>query len=194
MFNYSHLKYPPITPNKHPNFYISRMKNLEYDNVRVYGAVSQTDGKLYAQVGCTPERTFRNGQPVNSLYIESLYSDIPNSGAGSYLMRFMKNLSKQLGCEGRIHLMASSATEPDRVPHLFYYKIGMNTGNEEIDKKLAKFAKSGKNANHNDFSTMMMYYPPIEYKKPKTVLEHLSNFVIYMIQQTFSMDLKFKTP
>jgi hypothetical protein len=166
------------------------MKDWEYEGIQVYCAYSSKNGKFYGQVGCRPERTLRNGRFVNSLYVEDLFSEAPGSGAGSCLMRFARRLSEKLGCEGRLHLMASSVIEPERVPHPFYYKIGMNTGKEEIDKKLAKFAKSGKNATSDDFKTMMMYYPPIEYKKPKTILEYLAKFALHMVQQTVDMNLK----
>lgn len=186
MFDYSHLKYPPIKPPKRPPFYIFRIKGWEKENIQVYGAFSSKDGQMYGQVACSPCRILHNGKFENSLYIEDLISQKPNSGAGSYLMKYMKILSKKLGCDGRIHLMASSCLQPERVPHPFYYRLGMSTGNEKLDRKIAQFAKSGKSATSQDFQSVMMYYPPAKTQKPKGFLEYIARYARYMTQEALS--------
>lgn len=186
MFNYSHLKYPPIKQRKLPEYLIIRNHGKEEPGMLVYSALSTKTGKLCADVSVFPEDILHNNRYIRSMYIAELLSYNQNHGAGTALINFVKNLSKKCSCEGRIHLSASPSYNPNRVPHIFYRKCGMTTDNDYYDHKLDKFIKKGKNATYKDFGAMMMYYPPegeknISKKFSQNVLGRISDWFVKLL-------------
>jgi len=107
---------------------------------------------------------------VKSMYVAALSAEKnPNEGFGTALLKFIINKSKTKNTNGRIHLYASSNSNPDRVPHIFYKKFGMNTGNPLIDRKLDRYIAKRRDATSNDFTLQEFFYPQIGYKtKSKT--------------------------
>lgn len=170
MLNISHLKYPPIKynlPDKliYHNQVYKEGYRLEKFNVFSTNPNSQNHGEMY----CFKEHILRPDKQdfVPSLYIDFLYSTKSGEGFGTALLNFAKNYSKKIGCEGRIHLMASSGLIPQRAPQIFYKKCGLNSADKEINKKLDKFIKKHKNATFKDFTNTPMYYPPIKFRESK---------------------------
>lgn len=156
-------------PKPLPEFLIYKQK-VQYskDNVQYcFTAFSTKDKKVKAIMYCEPSTTFREDVGVvNSLYISYLNSFINSGlGLGSSLLNIAKQYSKQMGCGGYIYLYASTSMAPHRLPHVFYKKRGFNTGVKEIDKKLDKLIKLGKDADENDFEPIKMYYPAISIQK-----------------------------
>lgn len=170
--NISHLKYPPLKcnlPKKIPEKLIIHDKweyfNSYIDQFRMFSTKKEDFGKL-AVMRCFPEMIKRDLLvDIPSLYVQFLSSNCSGSGFGTAMLDFAKNYSKKIGCGGRFHLSADVAFMPNRVPHIFYRKYGMNTGIPKIDFKLDKFVKLGKNATYKDFNNIEMYYPPIKSKK-----------------------------
>lgn len=108
------------------------------------------------------------------LLVHFIQSIPRGQGFGKALIDFAKNYSKQKGCNGHIMLKATSIYE--NIPHLFYRKQNFSTLEPEIDKKMDKFIKSNKKATGLDFRDMLMYYPPMEEKKPNLLQRVLNLF------------------
>lgn len=174
--NISKLKFPPIKYNFSKNFPDRLIYHDKYeyfdgyiDQFKMFSTKKSESGK-WAIMRCFPERIDRDYlTDIPSLYIQMLVSNCSGSGFGTSMLNFAKNYSKKLGCGGRFHLSADVNLMPNRVPHPFYKKYGMNTGVPKIDFKIDRFVESGKDATYQDFHTVEMYYPPIKSKK-KTFL------------------------
>lgn len=135
---------------------------------------TKPEDKTTTQMICFPSVVNRKGQKnIPSLYIWKLYSTKSDRGFGTAMLDFAKVLSRRLGCCGRFHLSADPGWFPNRVPHIFYRKYGMTTDNEYFDRRLDKLIKKGKNANHLQFGTMNMFYPPMEKEKPAGLLNKI---------------------
>ena len=119
---------------------------------------------------CLPEYITRDGKnQVPSLYIWQLFSNCSGSGFGTQMLDCARKLSKQIGCQGNIHVTADGCYNPHKIPHIFYRKYGMNTKIAKVDKKLDKFIAKGKNATYRDFNSVEMFYPPIIHEHSKFV-------------------------
>jgi len=91
-----------------------------------------------------------------------LLSKPRKQGLGKKLLQYATKMSEELGCGGRIFLGADPQFIPNEVPHIFYRKFGMNTESENVNNKLDKFIKEGKQATIKDFHKIKMYYPPVQ--------------------------------
>ncbi|MCM1338198.1 MAG: hypothetical protein NC191_00830 [Muribaculaceae bacterium] len=159
---FSHCRQPKIGE------YIILAKNHTYKYVKEevsFQAFLKKNPSVHAVMYCTPEVVYRKDLGwVNSLYVSYLDTlGNCNKGLGTVLLNIASIYSNRLGFGGRFHLDASGLQSPNRVPHIFYRKFGMNTGFECTDKEMDKFVKSGKPATYLDFKSMTMFYPPIKY-------------------------------
>lgn len=174
MINFSHLKYPPIKQKQMPRFLIfNAPHDSRYDGCKKYMAFSTEKKKFCGNMFCRPGYIFIEGEPINSMCITELYSYGKVKGTGTALLDFARTLSKKNGCGGRFHLVASTCWAPERAPHIFYRKYGMNSGNIKKDKEMDEFIKKGTYASKLDFYNLLMFYPPIKYPTPKTFKEKL---------------------
>lgn len=121
------------------------------------------------------DKVFREKQWKPSVNVTFIFSN--TRGSGTALLNFVKNFSKQNGCEGRFHLLSDISLMPSKIPHIFYRKFGLNTGDKIIDKKLDRFIKKGKNATYHDFKSVKMYFPPIENGKTPSLIEKIKSFL-----------------
>ena len=163
-FVFGMLNYP-IKVQKHiPNILIYTVeKPLRNGAIRHYSKlIDLQQGKLLAYMNTEKELITKDQMIVPSLYVDVIKSFYKNKGYGTQLMNYAKKLSDKLGCEGNIHLIASSEFDPKRAPHMFYRKFGMNTGNYLIDSKIDKFIRKNKKATREDFPSIEMYYPPVK--------------------------------
>ena len=110
MLNFPHLKYPPIKyklPDKliyHSTIYSHNFKIEKFDMFST-NANCKAHGEMY----CFKEKIYRPDTDfVPSLYIDFLFSSDSGKGFGTSLLNFARNHSKQIGCNGRLHLMAIS--------------------------------------------------------------------------------------
>lgn len=168
--NISNLRYPPIKsprlkklPDKLIYHAYSGYFGSKIDNFIMFSTKPSEKNKICLMM-CFPEMIFREGKNVPSLYIQKLISSSKGLGFGTAMLNFAKRYSKSLGCGGRFHLLSSSAYLPQKSPHVFYKKFGLNTGKPMIDKKLDKFVRKGKNSTYRDFEDITMYYPAIKSK------------------------------
>lgn len=74
--------------------------------------------------------------PYKSFYIADLQMKERFLGYGSKFIEFAKNMSKQLGCNGRVHLVASRIYDRYYPPHIFYKKHGFISNNKFMDDYL----------------------------------------------------------
>lgn len=166
----NNLRYPPIKYNlkRIPEYlvYYSNKNKLYHDFV-----MSKTS-KPYATCSmyCNVTRLYDKFNVFPSLLIYVIKSNPIQQGLGSKMLDVAKIFSNKKGCDGRFHLFATSLYLSEKVPHIFYRKYGMTTGDKKIDKKLDKFIKIGKSATDKDFSSMLMYYSPKKFKTEEVKL------------------------
>lgn len=136
--------------------------NLVADDFFMFS--TKKNDKNFAEMVCYPKKIKRGdlGQ-VPSLYIKKLCAS--GNGYGSAMLDFARVHSKNVGCNGNLHLISSGYFKPNRVPHIFYKKYGMNSDNAIVNKKLDKFINVGESATYHDFKDICMYYPPIKFQK-----------------------------
>ena len=177
MLRCSSLKYPPIKPNIRPipKFFITQVEALEDSPYRMFVAHTGEGGRYAGYFNCRPSTIIKGDDVVKSMYISEIFSFEP--GAGTALLNYARYLSRINDCDGNIHLVASGCYAPQRVPHLFYRKYGMNTGKKSLDKKMDLFIKKDKTAAVSDFDNVLMYYPPVAYPKKNTMLHKFVRFV-----------------
>ncbi len=180
MLNCTYFRYPPIKYKLPENLIFHKTIKLdggEYEKFVMF-STKTGDKKGTALMKCFPTLIERDGKKnVPSLYVWFLKSS--EHGFGTAMLNLARRYSQQVGCGGRFHLSADVGFMPNRIPHIFYRKFGMSTGDPGIDKKLDKFIARGKDATWNDFKTMPMYYPPMaSQEQPKrTVFQKiLHNF------------------
>lgn len=178
----SNLRFPPVKR------YGTLPDKLIYHTVEDYNpsidrfimfSTKRGDNRI-ARMICFPQSIYRDGKMhVPSLYVCKLFA--PGGGFGTAMLNFARVYSKMIGCGGNIHLQASGCYMPQRVPHIFYRKYGMNTSYEAINKKLNKFVEKGKSATYMDFDEIEMYYPPIK------IFPHKENKILKIIKKFFKI-------
>lgn len=172
-------------------FHLKRPEHLIYiKNQKYRHGIDETGFLLFsiknpserAIMYCYPEDVYRKDVGwVKSLYISYLDAmGNQDKGLGTMLLKAASNFSKMLGFDGRLHLDSSGLQTPERVPHIFYRKFGMNTGIERIDKKLDEFIKNEKSATTSDFESMTMFFPPIKYshKEKLSLLQSIKQHIL----------------
>ncbi len=109
------------------------------------------------------------------LAIDYLEVSTKNKGLGTQILKFTKNYSKEIGCNGYMTLKSDSSHTPEKIPHIFYRKFGFSTFDKDIDNKLDKFIRLKQNATSQDFPCLLMHYPP----KPEkiSVFKRFKNLV-----------------
>jgi len=184
--NISSLKYPPIKHKITEKILYKLPSKKYFDNNFerfIMFSTKKSDAGKYARMVCFPEYIYRGGEKdVLSLCIHFLYSFPSDSGFGTAMLNFARKHSEETGCGGFFHLSADNSYMPNRVPHLFYKKCGMNTGIPKMDKKIDKFIKKHKNGTHNDFKMVTMYYPPI--KEPEGKLKSFFRTLFHLDKNT----------
>ncbi|MBE7712465.1 MAG: GNAT family N-acetyltransferase [Cyanobacteria bacterium SIG26] len=125
--------------------------------------ISKYSSKLLGEMVCVPSKVYRKDVgEVNSLYIEYLSANKNiGQGVGRDLFNLAKIHSEQVGCGGYIYLESSDRLLPDKAPHTFYRKMGMNTGIKWVDEVLDVYISSGKYLQKGDLPILRMHYPPI---------------------------------
>jgi hypothetical protein len=172
MLKLNSLKYPPIKDFRTKAGIPDKLvfsSEIKFANryIDKFVLISTKHKGEKALMRCCPETIEKEGKSVQSLYVWTLDSSKSGLGLGSALLNFAKIHSKRLGLGGHLHLISTSEKTPERVPHIFYKKFGMNTDDIYINHKLDKFIKEGKTATSNDFSSVAMYYPPINLEPSK---------------------------
>ena len=166
------LKYPPIKYSIPTHvFYHQGVSRHEITGELIDHFIAfstkKKDRGAKAFLQCMASTVDRDGMTdVPSVYVKNLISLPSGMGLGTSCLDFAQVYSKKKGCNGYLHLLASASYTPNRIPHIFYRKYGMNTNCATTNKDLDKLIAKGKIANYRDFSNIDMYYPPI--KNPTT--------------------------
>ena len=140
-----------INKSTHPNLHIF--------NIYAKKNRAQKVGTFVCHKSEIPLRPGYNG---SVLAIDYLEVNITNSGYGTKILKFAQQYSQKLGCKGYMILKADGSFNPKRIPHLFYRKFGFSSFDKKTDRKLDEFIRRNKNATSEDFSTLLMHYPPKE--------------------------------
>jgi len=99
-----------------------------------------------------------------SFKIEELYIEDRGQGYGTKFINLAKAESRNSGCGGRVHLVASRIYSPNNPPHLFYRKLGFTSKNKGIIKYFDKCIKSGIQIDIDRADNVLMYLP-LKYNK-----------------------------
>ena len=113
------------------------------------------------------ELPIRPNSDKSVLAIDFLEVFQKDKGTGTKIIKFAQEHSINIGCNGYITLKADSTFTPQRIPHIFYRKLGFSTFDENLDKKMDKYISKNKNATSKDFPCLLMHYPP-KSNKPLT--------------------------
>ena len=122
---------------------------------------------------------FTTTKPTNyGRFITSTMNTLfrPDYNGKALTLDFVKNYSKQNGCNGYIVTTSYCGFTPNKIPHLFYRKQGFSTLDKAYDKKLDKFIKNNQYATQYDFFSKLMYYP--ELKRKENFFEKTFNKII----------------
>lgn len=169
----SHLKYPPIknTIKKIPQNIIYLWKqNEEYYLAKVTSTkFPSSKGMMHFKK--SQHFHFYDDKPT--LHILLLRSQPRKIGLGTSMLNFAKNFSKQIGCEGRISLIAEPELEPFDIAHTFYRKHGMTTMDSETDAQLDKFIQEKRPATIYNFPRLNMYYSPNNINNKTTDIKNI---------------------
>lgn len=94
-----------------------------------------------------------------SYYVNQLYVRQRMQGHGDAFIQFAKHMSKQTGCEGRLHLVASAIDCLVGPPHLFYKKEGLVASSPYVDQLLDFAISVHKKLTREDTDDIVMYLP-----------------------------------
>ena len=158
------LKYPPL--KKIPeNLIYHKIKGSNSADIPDLFIMFSTKEKNMSKLYCYKTTINKDGKNnVPSLYISLLFSNPQQCGLGTKMLNFAQTFSKKIGCEGNFHLISNSGMFPNKIPHIFYRKYGMNTEDALTNAKLDRFIRRKKDATYKDFPNIKMYYPPVEEK------------------------------
>ena len=161
------LRFPPIKSEKIPDMLIHDSCNKEF-GTHSCTIFSTKKKSSYAKAKYHfSDGVFYYDQKTPIIFVDKLVSYDRNKGLGTGIIKYLKNLSNKKGCDGRIVLYSSSCYTPQKIPHIFYRKLGFTTENKKYDKILDKAIRKRKNLTHNDMIDILMVYEPKTKKMPK---------------------------
>ena len=97
--------------------------------------------------------------PYKSFYISYLNIEERFMGYGKEFISFARNLSKQSGCNGRVHLVASRVYDRYWPPHIFYKKCGFVSNDSFMNNYLNDCIKSNAQIESAIADNLNMYLP-----------------------------------
>ncbi|MCR5265548.1 MAG: GNAT family N-acetyltransferase [Cyanobacteria bacterium RUI128] len=95
------------------------------------------------------------------LVIESLniVKNERRKGYGTKFLDFAKNLSRRLGYDGDMRLMAAATAGGESVPpHVFYRKYGFDSNNKAVLERIDNSIKTGEKLDIESAPPVYMYY------------------------------------
>lgn len=119
------------------------------------GSSTMLNTKIGKVVGSMMTRK-RNDLFINWLEIKP---DFKRQGYGKMFLKYAQYLSKQLGCEGRLRVLASATEKDKNLPHGFYRKCGFTSDNKKIIEKIDESIKTNKPLGFETTPQLYMYYP-----------------------------------
>ena len=179
------LKYPPIKISKQlPENLIYRKDCIEYNKYTYNFNMYNLKNKNIAHMKCYKDSIDRDGKyDVPSLYILYLRSRKTGQGLGSKFIKFAKFFSKQIGCNGNIHLDACSLDKNAPAPHIFYKKQGLISHSKFMNWKLDNYIKNKRITPAEKFEITEMYFPK---DKPSNIFSKTANLIKYLLKYKHS--------
>lgn len=114
----------PIKPTKITD-------RILYNKDGQYNMISLNQNKLLGYIALAPKK--------DTLYISKLRSYYPENKqlkVGTSLINFAKKMSKKMGFDGKLNVIAYKTDYWDKDPHKFYRKQGFTTNYPEKDEML----------------------------------------------------------
>lgn len=164
-FKYPPLNYKPI--KKIPDKLI-RYAGEDYGRHK-FKMVTTSAPYGICKMICLKKNITINNKKIPILLIDIIKANPRKQGLGTEMIKFAKLVSKKMGCEERLMVGAYGHFTPSETPHIFYRKLGFNTGYKSIDTRLDEYIATGQRASNKDFEFMPMYYPAIPYPEEKPI-------------------------
>ena len=140
----------PIQPTKIPEKLIYRLPSSNR-----FRMVDTKTGRYVGEMNLSKRE--------NEMFIDWL-NIMPNEkrkGNGTIFLNFAKNISKQMGFNGRLRLMASVLPfDPHNPPHIFYRKYGFTSDDKKVIKKIDKAILKNRQLSIFEVPPTYMYYNP----------------------------------
>ena len=151
--------------------YTHSTNDVMQPNQHIFDIYSTDKTKKLGMLVChKSEIPLRSDYEGSVLAIDYLIVNKMNNGVGTQILKFAKDYSEQIGCNGYMTLKSDVSFTPARIPHLFYRRFGFSSFDKKTDKKLDKFIKTNRDATYKDFPCLIMHYPkPAE--KPSKIRE-----------------------
>lgn len=102
-----------------------------YNKDGQYNMISLSKNKLLGYIALSPKK--------DTLYISKLKSYYPENKklkVGTSLINFAKKMSKKMGFDGKLNVIAYKTDYWGKDPHKFYRKQGFTTNNPKMDEML----------------------------------------------------------
>ena len=116
---------------------------------------------------------FPGFKKFKSFYVYYIRSHEHNFG--NSLLNFVQKISKKNGGKGRFHLIASDCYNPQKPPHIFYRKYGMDSLYTEIIRDIDKYIKGKIKLEDLDLIDTPMYFIPKESKQKQNIIKKITS-------------------
>lgn len=130
-------------------------------SIESHRMINSKTGKYLGEIITYPQDFYYFNLEVpglRSLYIDRLSVFNRNKGFGTKFLNFARVVSKQKGCNGRLHLISSDCYDKEKPPHIFYRKYGFDSRDlkklEEVDDAISQPNKKF------TFNSIAMFFPP----------------------------------
>lgn len=145
-----------------------------YNETTQYNMADTRTGKLVGRMYGNMEREFSGStyyptiDYYDSFFIHLLDIKEKRQGHGTAFINLAKNISKQNGGDGKIHLKASNCFDVKHPAQIFYRKLGFNSQYTEQLKMIDKAIKHNKKLDSKKLCDIPMYLPtnpkPVHYE------------------------------
>ena len=181
--NYNNKKIPETL------FYRTLRNDEEYGQPFEHYVAFNKKGKITGIIDGTMETIhplvgspfFSGIKNFKSFYVYYLRSHEHNFG--NKLLDFVQNISKKNGGEGRFHLIASDCYNPQKPPHIFYRKYGMNSLYTEVIRDIDKYIKGKIKLEDIGLIDTPMYFIPKESKQKQNKTIKFQNIIKTIISK-----------
>lgn len=185
MFYDGMLKYPPLKYPKKIDFVIKKTTRTAsdgeaYNFYQAFNKKGENLGNILGRVEVLKPNdipTFFPGlKTIKSFEIKHLRSFKHNFG--NKLLDFIVNESRNLGCKGKFHTIASERYTEKTPSHIFFRKYGMNSLDTFMITNIDRYLKGKIPIEDLDTYDITMYYIPKKEKSAQNVGQSLLKKVL----------------
>lgn len=163
-------------------YHVHTENKVMHPALHIFDFYTNANCKIGTLVCHKSKLNIRPNYDSSVLAIDFLEVTDKDKGYGTTIVKFAKEYSEQIGCKGYMTLKADGTYMPEKIPHIFYRKLGFSTLDKKIDKQLDKILKQKGKAKKHDFPTLLMHYPADKSKQVK-----LKNIIINGIKRFFKL-------